>query len=446
MFEVVHLRSGNYRMAVERARSPLLPTFPAATVQSQPTAGPARRVLIIAYTHYIFDARVKRHAEALAQQGYAVDVICLADEHEPRWVRIIGIPMPRYRGHSRAQYLYQYIRFFTKATYTAARLNHKQSYDVVIVCSIPDAAIVSGLIPRFSGSKLILDVHDTMPELYLEKFPGAFGEMGAAALRLEERVSARMADLVFAVHDLHAERLEASGIPREKIVVILNTADPRLFQRVGCSKQSDRDDFTVVTHGTINRRLGLDTALEAMSLVRNRIPRIKFRIIGPGEHRESVRQHARRLDLDGIVQFEDAGPLEGLAEALRGASLGLVPNAATAATQLMLPVKLLEYVSLGIPVIASSLRTIRHYFPEDAVRYFQPANAQSLAESLTHLYLHPEERLRLASCAGEAAESICWENQRQTLCRTIELLIAGKNRDKAQAKNRWLFRGRNNSM
>jgi glycosyltransferase involved in cell wall biosynthesis len=305
---------------------------------------------------------------------------------------------------------------------------------------------VSGLIPKFTGTGLILDVHDTMPELYLEKFPGAFGEMGAAALRLEERVSARMADLVFAVHDLHAARLEACGIPREKIVVILNTADPRLFQPLGCPKQNNNGDFTVVTHGTINRRLGLDTALEAINLVRNRIPTIKFRIIGPGEHRENVRRHARRLNLDGIVQFEDAVPLEALGETLRGASLGLVPNHATAATELMLPVKLLEYVSLGIPVIASSLKTIRHYFPADAVHYFQPANAQSLAESLAHLYLHPEERSRLASRAGEAAKGICWENQRQTLCRTIDQLIAGKDRDRTRAKNRRLFGWRSDSV
>src|SRR5690348_13048288 len=68
------------------------------------------RLLIIAYSHYIFDARVKRHAEALAHNGYAVDVICLADEHEgEKWVNLIPISAPRYRGHSRTEYLRQYI-------------------------------------------------------------------------------------------------------------------------------------------------------------------------------------------------------------------------------------------------------------------------------------------------------------------------------------------------
>jgi glycosyltransferase involved in cell wall biosynthesis len=389
-------------------------------------SGSLGRVLIIAYTHYIFDARVKRHAEALAAHGYSVDVICLADQQASQTpVNVIGISIPRYRGHSRTEYIRQYLRFFAKATYSAVKLNRQHHYDVVIVCSIPDAAVVAGLIPKLAGAKLVLDIHDTMPELYLEKFPGTFGAIGAAALKIQERVSARIADVVFAVHAVHAARLQANGIPSEKIVVIVNAPDPRLFRPLMRPEESNFYDFTVVTHGTINRRLGLDTAVEAVKLVRHQIPNIKFRIIGPGEHRESVRQHVRRLDLHDIVEFEDSVPLEALASALRGASVGLVPNEATAATELMLPVKLLEYVSLGIPVIASRLRTIRYYFPDDAIHYCEPSKPESLAESLMDLYWHPEKRRCLALRACEVARSISWHTQRHILCTTIELLLAG---------------------
>src|SRR5713101_3559847 len=119
----------------EHANSILSPAVSGILPERLPRREPMRRVLIVAYTHYIFDARVKRHAEALSQQGYAVDVICLADAHEQqRLVNVIGVPGPRYRGRSRAEYLRQYLRFFAKATYTAAKLNRKQRYDVVIVC------------------------------------------------------------------------------------------------------------------------------------------------------------------------------------------------------------------------------------------------------------------------------------------------------------------------
>jgi glycosyltransferase involved in cell wall biosynthesis len=417
--------SSKCAMATEAANSRTSATEDGNEVRVATGERPGR-ILFVAYTDYKFDARVKRHAEALAQHGYAVDVISLADESQfDRTVKINGIRAGRYRGHSRAEYLRRYLGFFTKAVYKAARLNHDYHYEAVIVCSIPDAAIVSGLIPKLTGSKLVLDMHDTMPELYQEKFPGAFGTFGAAALRLEERMSARMADLVFAVHDLHAARLRETGIAPEKIVVILNTPDPRLFSPPQSDVQHACNSFTVVTHGTINRRLGLDTAIDALKLVQNQLPNIRFRILGPGEHRESVRAHVKQLGLENIVEFEDGVPLEILADALRDASLGIVPNEATPATELMLPVKLLEYVNLGIPVIASNLRTIRHYFPEDAIRYFTPSNPESMAEALMHMYLHPEERRRQAFRAGEVAKVISWEVQRQKLTRTIELLIAG---------------------
>src|SRR5437870_4358772 len=79
------------------------------------------RFLIIAYTTYVRDGRVKRHAEALAERGDHVDVICLgSDELRSRnGVNLIGIQMPRYRGASRAAYIRSYLRFFAKATSTA---------------------------------------------------------------------------------------------------------------------------------------------------------------------------------------------------------------------------------------------------------------------------------------------------------------------------------------
>ncbi|HJU09548.1 MAG TPA: glycosyltransferase family 4 protein [Candidatus Binataceae bacterium] len=406
--------------------------------RSKPAAlGPANgtqceslgRILIIAYSHYIFDARVKRHAEALAQAGYEVDVICLADPQETqKWVNIIPVSAPRYRGQNRIEYLRQYARFFLQASYLAAKHNHKRRYDVVIVCSIPDAAIVSGVIPKLYGSRLILDMHDTMPELYLEKFPGRSGTVVAAALKLEERVSAWTADLVFAVHTPHAERLQAAGIPREKIVVIVNSPDPRLFPlpRSQDDEDADDDSFTIVTHGTINRRLGLDTAVEAIGLIRDRIPKLKFRIIGPGEHLETVRHHTIQRSLEDIVEFEDGVPLESLARTLQRVSVGLVPNHATAATQLMLPVKLLEYVNLGIPVVASNLRTIREYFPENAVLYFEPSNPRSLADGLLDLYSNPTERKNLALQALESLKGISWEVQRQKLCEAVTRLMTGR--------------------
>ncbi len=85
---------------------------------------------------------------------------------------------------------------------------------------MPDLAILSALPCRLAGAELILDVHDTMPELYNDNFGGTRGALDARLLMLEERLSAALADRVLAVHEPHAERLALAGIRPEKIRIV----------------------------------------------------------------------------------------------------------------------------------------------------------------------------------------------------------------------------------
>src|SRR5579863_3191494 len=217
------------------------------------------RILIIAYTAYARDGRVKRQAEALTDRGDQVDAICLADGNvaDTHGVNVTGLRLPRYRGASRINYLRSYINFFSRAAAIAVRRSIKERYDIVIACTMPDAAILSALPCRLFGSKLVLDVHDTMPELYLDKFGGRHGRIGARMLMLQERLSAWLADRVLAVHDLHAERLLQSGIPQRKLVVIANSPDPRIFPAAddGCRSRVRSEarggPFSIICHGTI---------------------------------------------------------------------------------------------------------------------------------------------------------------------------------------------------
>ena len=126
------------------------------------------RFLLIAYTTYVHDGRVKRHAEALAERGDHVDVICLDSGHNGvrDGVNVIGLQMPRYRGASRSSYMRSYLRFFAKASCAALRLTLVERYDVAIVCTMPDAAVLCALPAKLLGTRIVLDVHDTMPELY----------------------------------------------------------------------------------------------------------------------------------------------------------------------------------------------------------------------------------------------------------------------------------------
>jgi glycosyltransferase involved in cell wall biosynthesis len=383
------------------------------------------RFLMIAYTTYMHDGRVKRHAEALAERGDHVDVLCLATDEKPitNGVNVIGLPMSRYRGESKAAYLRSYMRFFSMAAQRAARMSMKQRYDVVIVCTMPDAVIVCAILPKFLGSKVVLDVHDTMPELYRDKFGGARGAAGAKLLMLEERVSSWWADRVLAVHDLHRDRLQQAGVPAGKIAVVMNSPDTRIFDLHKNGDSFAPNQFTLICHGTVTQRLGLDLAISAVASLRSEIPELRLKVIGEGDRLAESRALVDQLGLGARVSFMDLVPVEKLPALLVKADVGLVPYRPSSATHLMLPVKLLEYAALGIPVICARLRTIEHYFDAESVRYFSPNNAGQLARAIQDLYLDPSLRESLSNSAAKVVKGISWPVHSQRFCEAVDSLL-----------------------
>jgi glycosyltransferase involved in cell wall biosynthesis len=280
-----------------------------------------------------------------------------------------------------------------------------------------------------------------MPELYLAKFGSRRGAFGARMLKLEERASAACADRVLAVHDLHRARLEEAGIPSRKIRTVFNSPDPKIFSAFVNGKATDVvvNDAragkipTLVCHGTITHRLGLDVALHALDLLRDFA--VRLLVIGNGDYIGRVRSLAAEMKLEDRVQFAPPVPIEQLPEALRHADLGLVPNSPSPATHLMLPVKLLEYATLGIPVIAARLRTIEHYFGQGAVSLFEAGNPSALAAAIRELCLDRELATERARRALAVAQSLGWTRQSACFFDAIDSLLCGKETNAPQSAN-----------
>jgi glycosyltransferase involved in cell wall biosynthesis len=395
-----------YDNSLARVKQPA--TGPLDSADPWTVAAPApKRALIAGYLTYRGDARVKRQVRTLAAAGYAVDVICLAEDtgEVTGPGNLIGVKVPHYRGRSRLSYIRCYTTFFIKAALTAARLAARHHYDVAIVCNMPDFMVLCALGPKLRGARLILDVHDPVPELYRVKFGRPAGCLDERLLMLEERASAWFADRVLATHDLHARRLARAGVPWRKLRVVLNAPNPELFP------YSERPllregGFRLVYHGTVSSRLGIDVAIRALALARGRIPRIELCLIGNGDALEQSKALTHELGLDRVVRFEAPVPVEKMAPLLHACALGVVPNRDNAATQLMLPVKLMEYAILGVPVVAARLDPITQYFDDRAIAFFEPENPKAMADAIIQLYEDPDRCAMLAAAANRVARGL----------------------------------------
>ena len=384
------------------------------------------RALVIAYTTYIHDGRVKRHAEALARRGDQVDAITLAAGKTGliNGVNVIGLEIPRYRGSSRVSYLKSYLSFFVAARRKALKsFSRDRVFDLAIVCTMPDAAILSALPLRRRGTKLVLDVHDTMPELYRDKFPRpdrgdrrSHHEAGRTAERAVggpgaggPRTSVR-------------QRLADYGIRADKIRVVAQSPDDRIFSPEAAMTR-DPAFFTLMCHGTVTHRMGLEYRGARGRPTPDRIPQLRLMALGAGDYLNEIRALVSELNLQDRVILKDMIPIEELPRVLRTADVGLVPNRESSATHLMLPVKLLEFSMLGIPAIAAKLRTIEYYFGNGSVRFFKPGDINDLANGIEQLYRSPALRAAYAESARKVVDQISWPNQRGEFYRAIDSIL-----------------------
>lgn len=389
------------------------------------------RICMIAYSEYVSDARIRREAESLAQRGDSVDLICLPHQRLVRrsvlrGVRILPVNMKRYRGSSTYRYLLSYLRFFSKAFVRVTLLHLRSRYDLVQVHTMPDFMVFAAVVPRFTGTGVLLDVHDLMPELYMSKFKLNRSHRLIRTITCIERASIGFAHRAIAVHSTHLEALVGHGNPLERFEVLLNTPDPSVF--VPQESHGIRGGFKLVYHGTISRRHGLELALRAVALARNWRPELRFSIIGDGDDMDRLTQLATELDLDGSVEFTKRSvPVNELPGLLADADLGIVPLRKDGFTKYMLPVKLMEYVALGIPVIVTRTKTIEHYFRDSMVEYISGESVEELAQSIMSLAANPGRRADMAARACQFAKHYSWAKQKLEYYRLVDSIARRRN-------------------
>jgi glycosyltransferase involved in cell wall biosynthesis len=363
------------------------------------------RHCMIVFAHYPHsETRVQREAETLIDYGCKVDVICLRMPKEPAVdthynVTIHRVPMTRVRRKSFIAQFLDYIAFFVLALVKLAKLHLQQPYDVIQVHNLPDFLVFVALIPKLSGSRVILDLHDLMPEFYQGRFGETSKNLLMRVILMQERLSCRFADHVITVSEHWRQALIKRGVPPKKCSVVMNLADPRIFRPLSAKDAPPKDSnhFRLFYHGTLPERYGLDLVLQAMDRVRSQIPGIHLTLIGSGEHLETLKRMAEDLNLkENHVQFRPNVPAEKLPSLIAAANVGVVPYRDDVFTDSLLPTKLMEYAIMGLPCIVARTSAISAYFDKTMVQFFAPDDVEDLARCILTLYSDHEYLAQLA--------------------------------------------------
>ena len=387
-------------------------------------------IVHIAQTQFPDDARPRREALVGAEMGARVAVIALQDGLDRRpvghygQVAIVRLPGERRRG-SFGKYVVEYTDFLARAHALLKRDPRFGHARVIHVHTLPDFLVAAAAPARRHGARVILDLHEILPEFARTRFGAAFGAAAGPIARIVERWSRRRADVVLTVNR-SIERLLHSRPARsnERIAVIHNLTDPADFGPQRMTTGVVTGPQRLAYHGTITRLYGLDLAVSAVAEARRQGVQAEYDVYGRGPDAEPLARQIAELGLEGSVRLMGTLSHVALRNALPAYHAGFLPTRLDEMTRYSLSTKLLEYVHLGIPLIAPRIPTYLEYFPETAAWYFTPNDAMDAARAIVEFArATPAERIARASRAQQALEGLTWEEEGKRLRGIYEELL-----------------------
>lgn len=386
---------------------------------------------MVAYTFYEADNRVRRYAEALARRGDEVDAIVLRRPGQApfeiiRGVRVYRIQRRTIDENGPFAYLIKLLLFLVRSSWSLLLRSIKQRYDLVHVHSVPDFEVFAALLPRMLGTKVILDIHDLVPEFYASKFGISEKSLIFRLLVWIERLSAKGSNHVIISNHLWYQTLTRRSVQPAKCTAIINYPDLSLFYRRPRSPRAPSEEFTLCYPGTLNRHQGLDVAINAVGIVQTTMPNIRFRIIGRGPERDRLQQLIRERRLEDCVTISDPVPIEKISEVMANTDLGIVPKRRDSFGNEAFSTKIMEFMAMGVPVVASDTRIDRYYFNDDLVQFCESGNAPDFAAKIIELAGNPEQSDALRSKASKFIERNNWEVKKYEYFDLVGQLLSGK--------------------
>ena len=292
---------------------------------------------------------------------------------------------------------------------------------------MPDVLVFAALLPKLRGTPIVLNFHDTFPELFATLFDRPPDHPLVRLIRAEERVSASFADGHVFVTSEARDLLRARGVAAERTQVVMNTPDEQRLRRAprapraagrrrSCGSSTTAASPTVSGSRPWSGPSPYCVSAARRSRLTSTAPTPRQRAPSPSPRRRSPRT--------GVRIAPQPTPVDEIPGRLSAAHLGVVPTLRDEFTEFLLPVKLLEYVHMGLPAVASRLPVIERYFGDD-VLLAEPGDPASIAAAIEGVRAEPQVALARAERASQRLAEIEWRRQRSGYLALIDELVAG---------------------
>jgi glycosyltransferase involved in cell wall biosynthesis len=375
-----------------------------------------------ASTHIVHNIR------GLVNRNYGVHLITPNDGLLPTEDTIEGAQVTRITQDLSQNFLAR-AAHFGKAVSTHLALSSGQSgaerYDVVHYRNVWDGLHIAQNKKRF-GYKTLFEVNG-LPSIELKyHYPGLDSDL-ISKIKEQEIATLHLSDAIICPSNVTRDYIASLGLNRKLVTVIPNGVSASDFSPSPLPVRDGRVPVLLYI-GTLADWQGLDIVIRALPKILEQ-QSVRLHIVGRGRSRQRkiLSKQIRKLGVEGSVTVQPAIPHHEIPALIAESDICIAPLGLNDrnVTQGACPIKVLEYMAAGRPLLASNMPIVRELVREDMdALLFSPNDPNDLARQVITLLNDFELSKRLAQSASERVLSkFTWHESQKKLGKVYQKLI-----------------------
>jgi len=244
----------------------------------------------------------------------------------------------------------------------------KYKIDCIHVHDLP-LAYAGILIGKMIKIPMVFDMHENYPEaLRVWKKQGIEKIFKSVQLaKILEKWVLKQANRIVVVVDEQKENLLSKSVAPSKLTVISNTVDIEKIDQISINQKilHEYDPYYMILYiGSISRDRGLETPIQAMSIITKKITNAKLFLVGNGNHKMYLENFVKKHNLEKSVEFIEWVDFKFVPTYIKASKVCIIPQPANPFINTTIPHKLFQYMYLGKPVLVSDAKPLARIVTE----------------------------------------------------------------------------------